>query len=210
VVVLVSQINNTFLKIRYVEYSNSSFLHPVNRTSDWQHLHILGPIIRAVVGDTIIVVFRNNASVPLSIDAHGVSAIKPNEGVRYMDGYHDDYGVNDSDGGAVQPGQTYTYVWSVPESAGPGDGDMSSVIWSYHSHVNVERDINCGLMGGIIVARADAIVGAASAVSGVPSDVNREFVVYASVMAEVTGGCLAYDGMRTLMDDVPLMHSING
>jgi hypothetical protein len=63
------------------------------------------------------------------------------------------------------------YVWAVPERAGPGPMDGSSVMWMYHSHVNEVRDIDAGLMGVIIVtsrkmARED----------GTPKDVDREIV----------------------------------
>lgn len=35
-------------------------------------LHILGPLLRGEVGDIITVVFKNNASRPYSVHAHGV------------------------------------------------------------------------------------------------------------------------------------------
>ena len=35
-------------------------------------LHILGPLIRGEVGDILTVVFKNNASRPYSVHAHGV------------------------------------------------------------------------------------------------------------------------------------------
>src|SRR6185312_9721201 len=71
----------------------------------------------------------------------------------------------------VPPGGTYAYVWPVPERAGPGPMDGSSVMWMYHSHVDEVRDIDSGLFGPMIItargkARAD----------GSPSDVDREFV----------------------------------
>ena len=53
----------------------------------------------------------------------------------------------------VQPGTTYTYVWHVPERAGPGSMDGSSVMWMYHSHVNEPSDTNAGLIGPIVVTK---------------------------------------------------------
>lgn len=35
-------------------------------------LHILGPLLRGEVGDILTVVFKNNASRPYSVHAHGV------------------------------------------------------------------------------------------------------------------------------------------
>lgn len=37
-------------------------------------------------------------------------------------------------GDYVAPGKTVTYTWLVPERAGPGPGDFSSIMWMYHSH----------------------------------------------------------------------------
>ncbi len=44
---------------------------------------------------------------------------------------------------------TYTYTWLVPERAGPGPGDLSSVVWLYHSHVNEQKEVDAGLVGAI-------------------------------------------------------------
>jgi manganese oxidase len=64
---------------------------------------------------------------------------------------------------------TYIYNWQVPEEAGPGPADGSSVFWTYQSMVDWNFDLFTGLAGGIIVTRR----GAAGAI-GVPSDVDRE------------------------------------
>ena len=44
-------------------------------------------------------------------------------------------------GSAAEDGQ--------PEHAGPGPGDLSSVVWLYHSHVNEQKDMDAGLVGAI-------------------------------------------------------------
>lgn len=48
---------------------------------------ILGPVIKAEVGDTILVTFFNKASWPFSIHPHGVSYGKASEGMWYHDGW---------------------------------------------------------------------------------------------------------------------------
>ncbi len=68
----------------------------------------------------------------------------------------------------VAPGQTYTYTWQVPERAGPGPADPSSIVWLYHSHVLEAADPYAGLFGGIVVTRADA-----ANADGTPKDVAR-------------------------------------
>ena len=74
-------------------------------------------------------------------------------------------------GDMVPPGATFTYEWEVPERAGPGPNDPSSIVWVYHSHVNEYKDVASGLVGAIIVARR----GQANP-DGTPKDVDREIV----------------------------------
>jgi FtsP/CotA-like multicopper oxidase with cupredoxin domain len=86
-------------------------------------------------------------------------------------------------GNAVRKGQTFTYIWTVPERAGPGPGDPSSILWMYHSHFNESRDMNSGLFGPIIVSRKGS-----TKPDGTPKDVDREFVVAFAVFEENTSG----------------------
>ena len=48
-------------KALYREYTDATFATLKPRPAEWEHLGFLGPLIRAEVGDTIKVVFRNNA-----------------------------------------------------------------------------------------------------------------------------------------------------
>ncbi len=160
-------------KAVYREYTDSSFRTLKPRPPEWEHLGLLGPVLRGVVGDTIRVVFRNNARHPYSMHPHGVFYLKDSEGTPYRDGTEGAAKADD----AVPPGGTHTYVWAIPERAGPGPHDGSSVMWMYHSHVEEGKDVEAGLMGPIIVtaqgrARPD----------GRPIDVDREFVIdFASI-----------------------------
>ena len=160
-------VSTVYQKVLYHEYTDSTFRTLKPRPPEWQHLGFLGPLIRAVVGDTIHVVFRNNAHRPFSVHPHGVFYDKGSEGAPYNDGTD---GRDAADDG-VPPGGTYVYVWRVPERAGPGPMDGSSVLWMYHSHVDDVRDINTGLFGPIIVtARGKARP------DGSPVDVDREII----------------------------------
>jgi len=71
----------------------------------------------------------------------------------------------------VPPGGQYTHIWVVPERAGPGPGDSSSVAWPYHSHVDEPADTNAGLIGVIVIARRGA-----GDTNGRAKDIDREFV----------------------------------
>ena len=155
------------MKALYREYTDSSFTTLKPRTAEWAHLGFLGPLIRAEVGDTISIVFHNNARFKASLHPHGVFYNKDSEGALYNDGTS---GVDKLDDGVPQ-GETHTYVWQVPERAGPAEHDGSSVLWMYHSHIDEIRDVASGLVGPMIVTRK----GSARA-DGSPTDVDREFV----------------------------------
>ena len=162
-------LGSKFKKAIYREYTDETFSTLKPRAPEWEHLGMLGPMIRAEVGDTIKIVFRNNAAFPASMHPHGVFYEKSSEGALYKDGTE---GKDKEDDG-VPTGGTYTYTWEVPKRAGPSAASgLSSAFWMYHSHVNERRDVNSGLMGAMIItargmAREDLS----------PKDVDREFVV---------------------------------
>jgi hephaestin len=162
-----NRIGSTYLKSLFQEYTDATFTTPAPRPAAWQHLGFLGPVIHAAVGDTVRIVFRNNLDRAASIHMHGLRYDKASEGAPYNDGTVPAQRADD----AVPPGATYSYTYTVPERAGPGPMDPSSVMWMYHSHVDEVGDTNSGLMGPVIVtarnkARAD----------GTPKDVDRELV----------------------------------
>lgn len=171
-----TRIGSTYLKALYREYTDNTFtkLKPV--APQWQHLGILGPIIRAEVGDTIKVVFKNNLKFNATMHPHGVFYLKSSEGAPYND--NTSTGIDRADDN-VRPGGQYTYTWLVPERAGPGPNDPSSIVWAYHSHANETRDENAGLMGPIIITRQ----GMANP-DGSPKDVDREFVTLYMIFDE--------------------------
>jgi len=110
---------------------------------------LLGPILRAEVGDTIKVVFKNMASRPYTMHPHGVFYEKASEGSMYADGVP----TIKRPGPWCIPGATFTYEWKVPERAGPGPDDPNSIVWLYHSHIDEYKDVAAGLVGAIVVAR---------------------------------------------------------
>jgi FtsP/CotA-like multicopper oxidase with cupredoxin domain len=164
-----------FKKAVYREYTDATFKTRKPRTPEWEHLGLLGPAIRAEVGDRIEVTLKNTTLFPVSLHPHGVFYDKASEGSRYP---HGTSGA-DQPGDAVAPGQSYTYHWDVPERAGPGPSDPSSVVWLYHSHVDSSKDTNAGLVGVVLVTRRGA-----ARPDGSPIDVDREFVTYFSIINE--------------------------
>jgi manganese oxidase len=168
-------IGRVYKKAIYREYTDDSFTTLKTRAPEDQYLGLLGPVLRGEVGDTLKIVFRNHASHPYSMHPHGVRYRKDSEGADYDDGTS---GADKADGG-VPPGSTHTYVWEIPERAGPGPNDPSSVFWLYHSHTEELRDVASGLFGGIVVTRRGMALA-----DGRPKDVVREFVTIYITMNE--------------------------
>ena len=161
------RIGTVYRKAIYREYTDATFSTLKPRPAGSEYLGLVGPVLRAEVGETIRVVFKNNATHPYSMHPHGVFYKKDSEGAQYADGTS---GADKADDG-VPPGQTHTYTWEVRERAGPGAQDPSSVVWLYHSHTVDLKDVESGLIGAIVVTRRGM-----SGADGKPRDVDREFV----------------------------------
>lgn len=98
------RIGRVYKKAIYREYTDATFSTLKARAPEEQYLGLLGPILRGEVGDTIKVVFKNNATHPYSMHPHGVLYRKDSEGADYNDGTA---GADKADGG-VPPGATHT------------------------------------------------------------------------------------------------------
>jgi hypothetical protein len=207
------RIGSKYVKCLYRGYADATFQQRLKRPADDQYLGLLGPVIRAEVGDTIKVVFRNNCPFPTSVHPHGVFYAKDSEGAPYDDGTSG----ADKDDDAVPTGGTHTYTWQVPERAGPGPGDGSSVMWMYHSHTDEIGDTYAGLMGPMEITRAGM-----ARPDGSPKDVDRELFTLFSVMNENLSPYIRTNLKRFAEKPYPkelddddfvesnLMHSING
>jgi manganese oxidase len=155
-------------KTRFIEYTDNTFTTPKPQP-EW--LGILGPIIRAEVGDEVIVEFLNRSHTAHNMHPHGLRYDKNSEGSLYIP-----FGKGDR----VVPGARYTYHWFATEASGPGPGQPSSIVWWYHAHEAVE--INAGLLGPIIVTAK----GKANP-DGSPKDVDREFIASFMIFDQMSG-----------------------
>jgi FtsP/CotA-like multicopper oxidase with cupredoxin domain len=203
------RIGSTYDKCLYRAYTDGTFQHRLPRPRSEAYMGMLGPAIRAEVGDKITVVFRNSCPFPASIHVHGLFYSKASEGAPYRD-LAPTAKLDD----AVAQGAKYTYHWEVPGRAGPGPDDGSSVMWMYHSHTDEVADTYAGLMGPLVVtgrglARPD----------GSPKDVDREMFAVFSVMDENQSPFLDENAQKYEQPFQPpddgfaksnLMYSING
>lgn len=155
-------------KTRYIEYTDDTFSV---RKPQPEWLGILGPIIRAEVGDEIVVDFLNRSRNGHDMHPHGVRYDKNDEGALY---------IPVAKGAFVIPGARYTYHWFATAASGPRPGQPSSIVWWYHAHVDPGVEINAGLLGPIIITAK----GKANP-DGSPKDVDREFVASFMIFNEL-------------------------
>ena len=168
------RIGSTYRKAVFREYTDDTFRTLKPRPPELAHMGLLGPVIRAEVGDTIKVVFHNNASFAFSLHPHGVAYTRDSEGAMYGDGME-----HPESDGLVPPGKTHVYTWFAREQAGPGPLDGSSVVWIYHSHNYEPKDVNAGLIGPIVITRRG--MGRADAS---PKDIDHEFFALFMIVDE--------------------------
>ncbi|XP_078403289.1 venom prothrombin activator pseutarin-C non-catalytic subunit [Cetorhinus maximus] len=143
-------LGSKFKKAIFLQYKDNLFKSPVIRGESEEHLGILGPVISAEVNDIIVVKFKNMASRPFSIHAHGVPREIPSE-YRYEEGELIDWPRQADD--IVYPNKTKVYIWHVTKGSAPTDKDFDCRAWTYYSDVNPERDIHTGLIGPIIICK---------------------------------------------------------
>lgn len=152
---------SVFGKSRFHRYTDETF---TTRVLPDDRLGIMGPVMRGVTGDFIVVTLLNRLTTPVSLHPHGVRYDKDSEGSSYFPGR----GM----GASIAPNARYTYVWHLDELSAPGANEPSSKPWLYHSHVAGDEEINAGLCGFIIVTDPKR-----AKPDGTPADVDREMAI---------------------------------
>ncbi|TNM88196.1 hypothetical protein fugu_006417 [Takifugu bimaculatus] len=186
-----NRIGSRYKKVRYVEYSDNTFMTKMLRTPEELHLGILGPVIRAEEKDTISVVFKNKASRPYSMQPHGVQYSVEQDGTLYFNELEESYTekrlrelkkqprvVTPLPAALVKPGSVYTYEWTVPIGAGPVQGEADCLTYLYYSAVDPVKDTSSGLVGPLLVCRPGSLK------KGVQKHYDKEFHLLATVFDE--------------------------
>ena len=139
---------------------------------------IQGPLLRARVGDTLLVHFRNLDTAtnhPHSMHFHGVRYRFGSDGA-YIPGFS-------GPGASVKPGQTFTYRLEAEPSA--------RGVWPYHDHSpSMMESIEGGMFGTLSILGPDE-----------PAP-DREFVVYLSAQL----GFNTING-RAFVGNTPVFHA---
>ncbi|XP_044090900.1 hephaestin isoform X4 [Neovison vison] len=193
-------LGSRYKKAVFREYTDGTFKIPRPRTGSEEHLGILGPLLKGEVGDILTVVFKNNASRPYSVHAHGV--------------------LESSTGWplAAAPGEVLTYQWNIPERSGPGPNDSACVSWIYYSAVDPIKDMYSGLIGPLTICQKGTLEP-----YGGRNDMDREFALLFLIFDENQSWYLEENiaahgpqepGHVNLQDETFLesnkMHAING
>ncbi|XP_017273415.1 ferroxidase HEPHL1 [Kryptolebias marmoratus] len=195
------RIGSRYLKVVYREYTDKSFKVRKNRQPHQEHLGILGPIIRAEVGEQIVITFKNKASRPYSISPRGVKA----------SGAHV----------AVQPGHIIELTWDIPESSGPGLSDPNCITYSYYSSANYIKDLYSGLVGPLVICRRGTL-RYGDGPDRYRTDIDKEFALLFMIFDENQSWYIDHNIRHYLGSDPEaferdadfeesnLMHGING
>uniref|UniRef100_A0A665XD06 ferroxidase n=1 Tax=Echeneis naucrates TaxID=173247 RepID=A0A665XD06_ECHNA len=195
-----NRIGSRYKKVVYREYTDETFSKKKQHQNQ-QHLGIMGPIIKAEVGEQIVVIFKNKANRPYSIAAHGVRA----------SGSH----IH------VNPGHILELTWDVPVSSGPGVSDPNCISYAYYSNVDFIKDLYSGLLGPLVICRPGTLQRGTGP-DRQRSDVEKEFALLFMVHDENQSWYLD-DNIRTYLGVQPdrfkpdedfeesnKMHGING
>ena len=160
------RIGSTYRKAIFREYTDETFTALKPRTVEWEHLGILGPVLRAEVGDTIKVVFKNNATRPYGMHPHGVFYAKESEVFELRR-----WKLLRRQAGVPAGQNAHLYLGgSGTRRPRPQPSEFHCVV-SYHSHTNELKDVESGLIGAMIISRKGM-----AGPTGRPKDVDREFV----------------------------------
>ncbi|XP_028299924.1 ceruloplasmin [Gouania willdenowi] len=225
-----NRIGSRYKKVRYVEYTDNSFLTKMLRSPEEQHLGILGPVLRAEEKDTIKVIFKNKATRSYTIQPHGVQYDIEQDGTLYHNELEETHTakklreikketrvVTPPPAALVKPGMVHTYEWMVPIGAGPVNGEADCLTYLYYSAVDPVRDTNSGLVGPLLICRPGSLK------KGVQKHYNKEFHLLATIFDENLSWYLD-DNIRMLSTTTPntvnkddegfiesnKMHAING
>ncbi|EME42637.1 hypothetical protein DOTSEDRAFT_26207 [Dothistroma septosporum NZE10] len=134
---VVGSYGTTYLKALYRGYTDDTFAN-MTEQPPWQGTQ--GPTLRSEIGDMIEILFVNKLSNNYAtMHSMGLAYNKMSEG--------GDYPLMPL---SLAPGECTVYKWLANEESGPNDGSPARA-HSYHSYVDLDTDLNTGLLGPQIV-----------------------------------------------------------
>ncbi|XP_066570914.1 coagulation factor VIII isoform X2 [Amia ocellicauda] len=134
------RIGKQYKKAIYKEYEDKTF----TKQKPTQDKGLVGPVLRGEVEDEFEIVFKNLASRPFNIYPNGLSRVQSLVGKVLLKG-------KDLKSYAVQPNETFTYLWTITAEDGPTKADPRCLTRLYKSTIDPVRDIASGLMGPLVI-----------------------------------------------------------
>ncbi|KAG2453409.1 hypothetical protein HYH02_001632 [Chlamydomonas schloesseri] len=199
-----ASIGSKYRKAVYREYTDESF---TVRKPGPDYTGLVGPLVVAEVGDRLEVHFRN----ALTDLPHYPVNLAPGGGLV------EDGSDAECEGGApVAAGGHCVYRWIVPDTAGPGLDDVSTVAYGYTSSVDVASAPNLGLVGALVVAgRGELQPPVGPGAAPLPGGVDFLVPLYFQVMDENASPYLAVNAKAagvnlTAMGTIKDGHSEHG
>ncbi|XP_067314180.1 coagulation factor VIII [Pseudorasbora parva] len=140
-----------YKKVVFRAYQDSDFKNLIKRGELDEHLGIMGPVLKAEINDVLTVVFKNLASRPYSFHLHGVydkmqGSFGPGAGPEGSK-------AGEVPGDPVPPGEERVYNWRISKRQGPSASEFDCKAGAYYSNLNMEKDINSGLIGPMLICR---------------------------------------------------------
>ncbi|XP_006900063.1 PREDICTED: coagulation factor VIII [Elephantulus edwardii] len=142
------QIGKKYKKARFLAYTDETFQ---TREVIQQESGILGPLLYGEVGDTLLIIFKNQASRPYNIYPHGITNVSPlysgklPKGVKHLKDFQ------------IMPGEIFKYKWTVTVEDGPTKSDPRCLTRYYSSFINLERDLASGLIGPLLICYKESV-----------------------------------------------------
>ncbi|XP_050997639.1 coagulation factor VIII isoform X1 [Acomys russatus] len=142
------RIGRKYKKVRFIAYTDETFR---TRETVQNESGILGPLLYGEVGDTLLIIFKNQASRPYNIYPHGITDVSPLYSKRLPRGAKH---VKDL---PIHPGEIFKYKWTVAIEDGPTKSDPRCLTRYYSSFINPERDLASGLIGPLLICYKESV-----------------------------------------------------
>ncbi|KAL1766963.1 coagulation factor VIII isoform X5, partial [Sigmodon hispidus] len=142
------RIGRKYKKVRFIAYTDETFK---TRETIQRESGILGPLLYGEVGDTLLIIFKNQASRPYNIYPHGITDVSPlysrklPKGIKHIRDF------------PIRPGEIFKYKWTVTVEDGPTKSDPRCLTRYYSSFINPERDLASGLIGHLLICYKESV-----------------------------------------------------
>ncbi|KFO32846.1 coagulation factor VIII isoform X1 [Fukomys damarensis] len=142
------RIGKKYKKVRFMAYTDETFK---TRETIQYESGILGPLLYGEVGDTLLIIFKNQASRPYNIYPHGITVVSPLHSRRLPKG------IKHLKDLPILPGEIFKYKWTVTVADGPTKSDPRCLTRYYSSFLNLERDLASGLIGPLLICYKESV-----------------------------------------------------